>query len=191
VAVVALVVSLLVLLRGVGLLGSWTQMYEPEGRFVVEACGESGGRVGARAVCSGKLVLDRGRGADVVSTLVGPKSSFGTTMPDAGTEVDAYYRAGDTSRSFPEEARPRELARVLVGLIPFVFLVVGFSCWLLGWALTGGANAAERERNANRYPFPGRFALRGRGVAWAVVGLAWLAFDRFLVGDLLGTAGLG
>lgn len=185
----ALAVAVLLLLRGVGVLGSWTEIYGPAGRFVVDECATASGRLATRAECSGALLIDDGDG--VRSLMVGPKASFGSAMPQSGSEVDAYYRAGSPSRSFPLEARPTELARVIVGLVPLIFIVGGLGCWLIGWVLTRKISADEAQRNPFRFALPSRFALRPRGLRWAIVGLAWFAFDQFLVSDLLGTAGLG
>ncbi|MGI9614767.1 MAG: hypothetical protein ACR2QO_17785 [Acidimicrobiales bacterium] len=184
-----LLASVLLLLEGVGVLGSWTEIYGPSGQFVVEECAVSAGRLATRAECAGDLILDSGDG--VASTMVGPKAAFGSSMPAAGTEVSAYYRAGDPSLSFPLEAQPTELARVIVGLVPVFFVACGITCWLVGWVLTRKATSEDLRLDPTGDLWPARFTLRSRGVAWALVGFAWLGFDRFLVGDLLGTAGLG
>ena len=186
---VALVVAVVLLLRGVGVLGSWSEIYGPSGRFVVDECATGTERFAARAACSGELFIDEGSG--VASLMIGPKASFGSAMPQSGAEVDAYYQAGSPGRSFPLEARPTELARVIVGLVPLVFVVGGLASWLVGWALTRRINIDEAQRNPFSFALPSRFALRPRGLRWASVGLAWFAFDQLLVGDLLGTAGLG
>ncbi len=186
---VVLVVAVVLLLRGVGVLGSWTEIYGTGGRFVVDECTTGDGRFGTRAECAGALFFEGGDG--VSSILVGPKASFGSAMPQTGAEIAAYYRAGSPGRSFPLEARPTELARVIVGLVPLIFVAGGLGCWLVGWALTRRISVADADRNPFLFPVPSRFALRPRGVRWALVGLSWFTFDRFLVGDLLGTVGLG
>ena len=185
---IVLVVALVLLLRGLGVLGSWSEIYGPSGRFVVEECAATPGRLSARAECDGTLLL--GDVDPVPSTLVGPEASFGADLPQAGAEVEVYHRAGDVSRSFPVAGRPTELARVIVGLIPLFFVVGGLGCWLVGWMLTRGFDPDGTARS-RREPWSARFALRPRGITWATVGFAWLLVDRLVVGELLGTAGLG
>ncbi len=186
---VALLVFLAMLLQGFSLLGSWTETYEPTGRFTVNECSAPKGRIGTRVECTGDLVPSGG--GSITSTLVGPRAAFGSETPRSGEIIDAYYRAGDTSRSFPSEGRSTELARVIAGLAPLVLLVGGLACWIAGWFLTRGHDAADPERRADHYAWPARFALRPRGAAWALLGLGWWVFDRLVVGDVLGAAGLG
>jgi hypothetical protein len=182
-------IAFLFLLQGVGLLGSWNEIYGPTGRFVVDGCESISGRIGARAQCRGALFLEDGDG--LPSSLVGPRASFGSAIPESGAELSVYYRAGDPSVTYPSDARPTELARVIVGLVPLFFIATGLACWLLGWVLTRGVARGEGDRHPDDYSWPARFVLQPRGAMWAFVGFAWLLLDRFVIGDMLGSAGLG
>ncbi|MDH3684306.1 MAG: hypothetical protein OEV40_30660, partial [Acidimicrobiia bacterium] len=188
-AAVLLTMVLLFILRAASSLATWTEVYGPTGGFTVEECSTEPNRLGARIECGGSLE-PAANPQPTSSVLVGPKSAFGSILPSSGDVIEAYHRVGDTSRSFPVEGRSIELARAMIGVVPLVFIAGGLACWLLGWLLTHGASREDRERCPDHYRWPARFVLRPRGAMWAAVGLVWLVFDRYAVGDLLGSAGL-
>ena len=189
-AALALLVFLAMLLQGFAVLGSWSQTFEPTGRFTVSECSAPQGRIGTRVECTGEL-LPGGGGGSIDSTMVGPRAAFGSATPQPGTIVDAYYRAGDTTRSFPVEGQSTELARAVAGLAPLILVVGGLATWIAGWFLTRGIDTADPQRLADHYSWPARFTLRPRGATWALLGLVWWVFDWLIVDGVLGVAGLG
>jgi hypothetical protein len=140
--------------------------------------------------CSGVLVPESNP-RPLSSTLTGAQAAFGSTAPGAGTVIETYYRVGDTTLAYPLEGRTMVLARIVVGVVPYVFLVGGTAAWLLGCLLTRHIAKEDAELSPFHYRFPQRFGLRPRGTTWALVGLAWLLFDRLAVDQLLGAAVLG
>lgn len=182
--------SAVFLAQGVSSLRSWDRTYGPTAAFTVEACSTTPRPIGNQVVCAGHLVPDDD-GRPVSSKLVGSLGSFGSAAPEPGAVVDAYYRSGDTSRAFPQGGRTTELARALFGYVPFLFLVGGLACWLLGWVLTRNITRADAERRSDHYLWPQRFVLRPRGALWALVGVGWLVVDRLAIDRIIGLAGLG
>ncbi len=183
---IAFLIFLLLLVKGVSAISSMDVTYGAEGRFVVESCSA----VERQIVCEG-LLTPEGQLESVGSTMVGPRSTFGSETPRRGAEIEAYYRVVEPAQSFPERGRGAELARLFLGIIPLLFLVGGLASWLVGWLLTKGIPRAEAERTADHYRFPARFVLRPRGLLWACVGFVWYVADAKFVDQLLGSAGLG
>lgn len=186
---ILLAVVVVLVLQALGSLTSWNEVYGPKGAYTVDACETEASRLGSRIVCSGSLEPE-GSTEPVDSTLIGPKSAFGSTPPRSGQVIEVYYRSGDATTTYPVEGRSIELARAMIAVVPLLFVAGGLGCWLLGWLLTHGASREDRERRPDHYRWPARFVLRSRGAMWALVGLAWLLVDRYAIDDLLGSAGL-
>lgn len=189
-AVAGLAVSVVLLVDGLGVLGNWTTILSDRGTFTVSGCVTSRELVFDSVECTGELVPDDG-GPTRSVVLVGPLSAVGSSPPPAGTEIEVYANPGVRWRVYPIGGRSTELARVVIGMVPKVFLVGGFGAWLLGWLLTCRIDPAVARTMPDRVRFPQRFSLRSGGRAWILVGAVLSMGDRYFLDDLLGTAGLG
>ena len=181
--------SMVMLLQAITVLSGWSTVYDGRGQFTVESCSVEPGRMTGTLECSGLLVRQTNP-EPVSSTLFGSQAAFGSTTPDSGTVVETYYRLGDTTRAYPVDGRTVMLARILIGLVPHLFLIGGSALWLLGCLLTGNVAKEDAELGPFGSRFPQQFGLRARGRMWIVVGLLWWLFDRMAVDQLLGTAPL-
>ena len=189
IAGIGLALALVLLLQAVSVLHGWSTLYGPQGRFRVDQCLAYPGYISDRVECGGVFISSDG--SERTSTMVGPLGSFGSKPPPAGATVAVYHRIGVTDQAFPSEGRMTELARLIIGTVPLLFIVGGAGGWLAGWFLTSHTRSDESGRDPFDYVFPQRFGLQRGGVFWLIVGFGWWLVDRLFVDQLLGTAGLG
>jgi hypothetical protein len=183
------IVSIVLLLQRLSVLTAWPALYGERGAFTVEECTTSRPVVFTTIECPGQLVPEAATDGRS-STLRGPLAAIGSTVPGGGTVIEVYYRRGEPTVVYPVEGRPTELARLVIGVVPLVFLVGGAGAWLAGWLLTHSISRDDAERSPFRYRFPQRFSLRPAARVWILVGAGSWLLDRYLVDDLLGTVGV-
>ncbi|MGF1598499.1 MAG: hypothetical protein ACFCVK_16475 [Acidimicrobiales bacterium] len=184
-----LLASLVATVHQIAALRGWTSTFAGHGEFSVSSCAVEPGLAADRVRCRGELAIVDGETA-VVSTLIGPRSAFGSTVPDDGDVIEAYHRVGEPGVAYPMAARTIELARSLVSVLPLSFVLIGSAAWLAGWLATRGLDRDDGVRRPYRYTFPQRFGLRPRGVLWLTVGLTLVAGDELVLDGLLGSSGL-
>ncbi|MCP3988994.1 MAG: hypothetical protein GY724_07965 [Actinomycetia bacterium] len=184
-----LAIALVFLVQALSVLRGWSTLYGSEGSFTVKECAVYPGRFSDHVECSGTFTPTDGSAR--TSTMAGPLGAIGSVTPRAGATVAAYHRVGITSTVYPLEGRTTELARLILGVVPLVFVVGGMGTWLVGWLLTNHITSNEAAPDPFSFTFPQRFAMRRGGATWLGVGIIWLLLDLFFVDQLLGTAGLG
>ena len=179
--------SLLLFAERASYLLAWDDLYDGEGRFLVERCEADRGLGSDRWVCQGRVdtELHQGTSGQLITSL----GAYTSDRPYLGERYDVFFPTGDARTVYPLGDRLNELARLYLSLLPRLLVLVGSVIWLLGWALTRRHLDADFVTR-DRMRLPQRFGWQRQGITWIVAGLGLLVFNHLLTRLVLGSLGL-
>ncbi len=178
--------------KRVGLLLDWNETFSGAGDFTVVTCEPEAVFGPDRWRCQGRLTTDTVERQPAV--LLAGKEARMSRRPYVGQQVDVFYDPETADQGelvvYADDAQLGELARLYLGLVPLVMILVGAAGSLLGSAL---ARIASRPTNTGSWwrTSPLVVDLPRRGVIWLTVGVTLFVVHQLLVRYVLGSAGVG